>query len=51
MATLADVKRYFEAGKHGRKVSISEEIRALTPADREELCAELDKLTEEERKQ
>jgi len=42
MSNVKYIKRYFEAGFHGRKVELSE-LKALSKADREELgplCAE-----------
>lgn len=48
MATLVQVKKYFESGRNGRPCSLTEEIKKLTPEDRVELCKELDKLSEEE---
>lgn len=49
MATLVALKKYMETGKHGRRCGLTEEIKPLTPEDRAELLAELDKLSEEER--
>lgn len=43
MATLADIKRYFEAEPHGRKVPM-EELKQLTPKDRDELTKALDEI-------
>lgn len=48
MATLAELKRYMETGRHGRRCPLSE-IKELSEAERAELCSELDKLSPEER--
>lgn len=47
---LADLKRYLEAGKNGRRVPLSE-IKELSPEERKDLLNELAKLSEEELKQ
>ena len=49
MATLADLKRYMETGRHGRPCPLSE-IKELSEAERAELVAALGELTDEERK-
>lgn len=36
MATIADVKRFFEEGPNGRKVTVKE-IKKLNPSGRDEL--------------
>jgi DNA-binding transcriptional MerR regulator len=48
MASLKEVKEYFEAGELGRKVPL-EEMKVLSKEERDDLASELDKLTPEER--
>ena len=40
-ATIKQIKEFFEEGSHGRKCSI-QEMKALSPADRNELRELLD---------
>lgn len=48
MASLAEVKKYFESGEHGRPLPLSE-VKVLSAEVRQELCDELDKLSEAEK--
>lgn len=42
MATLAEVKRFFEEGPNGKKVKVTE-MKVLSSEDRKELSSLLDK--------
>ena len=42
MATVKDVRKFFEEGDSGRKVTVAE-LRALSPEDRQEIKALVEK--------